>query len=298
MKHLRIAPFVALGLLALPAAGSPAGGQTEHGELEHEATRDLVAFVSRAAELVGQQGIGACDAFKQKGGEWLGDERYVFMLDMAGLGLCHPNASLEGRDLSDLRDPDGRLIMKLILRQLERGAGDGWVHYLWPRPGKTMLTWKTTYVREAAAPDGTAMVVAAGAYNLKMEKAFVVDRVTEAAELIESRGEAAFDVLRDKASGFRFYDAYVFVMSSEGKMLVNPGSPELEGTSVLEVADENGVRPGVEMLKVVTAQEEGWVSYRWPRPGDRRATPKQTFVTRVKVGSDQLVVGAGVYLTD
>ncbi len=296
-----------LGLLALPgspaggqtaATGSPAGGPTGHGELEHQATRDLVDFVTRAASRVSGEGAAACEAFKQPGGEWQAGERYVFVLDMKGQAICHPNQSLEGRDLSELRDPDGKPIMQLILRQLERGASDGWVHYLWPRPGKTVLTWKSTYVREAITPDGSAMVVGAGAYGLKMEKAFIVDRVTEAAELIEAQGKAAFDLLRDKAGGFRFYDAYVFVMSTEGTMLVNPPSPDLEGTSVLEVEDENGVRPGEEMLEVLAETDEGWVSYLWPRPGDKRASPKEAFVKKVKAGGEELVVGAGVYHSD
>ncbi len=290
MKHLRCIPKLGLlGLLVLSASGM---------ELEHQASRDLVGFVTRAADLIGKQGAAACDAFKKEGGEWLDGERYVFVLDTAGKAVCHPNPSLEGRDLSELRDPDGKPIMKLILRQLERGSGDGWVHYLWPQPGKTMLTWKSTYVREAAAPGGTAMVVGAGAYGLEMERAFVVDRVAEAVELIASEGEAAFDVLRDKAGGFLFYDAYVFVMSADGTMLVNPPSPELEGTSVLEVEDANGVRPGQEMLKVLAQKDEGWVSYLWPRPGDKRASRKEAFVRKVKAGGEELVVGAGIYHSD
>ncbi len=297
MKNCRsISMLILLSLLVSPAV--PAGERAGPVELEHQATRDLVDFVTRATALVGEKGAGACKAFKQPGGEWRADERYVFVLDMAGRAICHPNQSLEGRNLSELRDPDGKPIMQLILRQLERGASDGWVHYLWPRPGKTVLTWKSTYVREAAAPDGTAMVVGAGAYGLKMEKAFIVDRVSEAVELIETDGKAAFDVLRDKAGGFRFYDAYVFVMSTQGTMLVNPPSPELEGTSVLEVEDENGVRPGEEMLKVLAETEEGWVNYLWPRPGDKRASRKEAFVRKVKAGGEELVVGAGVYLTD
>jgi signal transduction histidine kinase len=295
MNPLRLVPHsVLLGLLGLGLLAVPAAGM----EFEHQATRDLVDFVSRAAGLVAKDGAAACDAFKQAGGEWRDGERYVFVLDLEGNAVCHPNPSMEGRNLSEVRDPDGKPIMKLILRQLERGAGEGWVHYLWPRPGKPVLTWKSTYVRQAATPDGGTLVVASGAYGLEMEKAFVVDRVREAAELIQSDGEQAFAVLRDKAGGFLFYDAYVFVMSKDGVMLVNPPSPELEGTSVLEVTDADGVRPGQEMLKVLSQTPEGWVSYLWPRPGDRRAVHKETFVTQVSSGGRELVVGAGIYPAD
>ena len=275
-----------VALLALPAGAL---------DLEHQASRDLVDFVTRAAERVAESGAGACEAFKRDGGEWREGERYVFVLDMQGNAICHPSPSLEGRNLSEVRDPDGKPIMKLILRQLERGASDGWVHYLWPRPGTSVLTWKSTYVREATAPDGTAMVVAGGAYNLEVEKAFVVDRVAEAAELLESEGRSAFGVLRDKSGGFRFLDTYVFVMGMDGVQHVNPAFPDLEGQSSLDIVDDDGVRPARAMIDLLADRGEGWVSYLWPRPGDKKPTRKQAFVRKVTVDGEAMVVGAGVY---
>ncbi len=291
-KHLyRVLSVVVIALLAVGAGGA---------ELEHQASRDLVAFVAGAADLVSKKGaVVACEAFSEQGGEWLAGERYVFVLDMAGTAICHPSQPiLQGRNLSEVRDPDGKPIMKLILRQLERGGEDGWVHYLWPRPGESVLGWKSTYVRRASGPDGTAMIVASGAYNLTLEKAFAVDRVEEAAELIERDGRAAFDVLRDKAGGFLFYDAYVFVMSTKGVMLVNPPQTELEGTETLEIADPQGVRPGQLMLELLSTESEGWVSYHWPRPGDLKPTRKETFVKKVTMGDEEMVVGAGIYLDE
>ena len=273
--------------LLVPAAGAI--------ELEHQASRDLVDFVTRAAELVAKSGARACEAFKQEGGEWLEGERYVFVLDRQGNAICHPNPSLEGRNLTEVRDPDGKPIMRLILRQLSRGASDGWVHYLWPRPGTSVLTWKSTYVREATTPDGAARVVASGAYGLEVEKAFVVDRVLEAAELVESDGREAFEVLRDKAGGFLFFDTYVFVMGMDGVQLVNPAFPDLEGKSSLDIVDENGVRPARAMIELLADNDEGWVSYLWPRPGDEKPSRKEAFVKKVTVDGTPLVVGAGIY---
>ncbi len=287
MNRLRVISLLACCALLAPAAGA--------AELEHQASRDLVDFVTRAAELVGKSGVHACDAFKQKGSEWLAGERYVFVLDMKGNAICHPNPSLEGRNLTEVRDPDGKPIMKLILRQLERGASDGWVHYLWPRPGKSMLTWKSTYVREATTPEGVAMVIGSGAYNLEVEKAFVIDRVDEAASLLESQGPAAFEVLRDKAGGFLFFDTYVFVMGMDGVQLVNPAFPDLEGKSSLDIVDTDGVRPAREMIDLLGRQDEGWVHYLWPRPGDEKPSRKEAYVRKVSVDGEPMVVGAGIY---
>ena len=44
--------------------------------------------------------------------------------------------------------------------------------------------------------------------------------------------------------------------------------------------------------------EEGWVSYLWPRPGDQRASRKEAYVRKVSSGGRELVVGAGIYLSD
>lgn len=280
-----------LSLLAL-AAGLPAV------ELEHAESRQLVDLVTRAGLLFGERGPVACDDFKRDGGEWRRGDAYVFVIDMEGEAVCHPaKPDLEGRNILEIRDPDGKPVVRLFLRQLARGSEDGWVHYLWPRPGRTVLGWKSTYVRRASAA-GVDYIVGSGAYDLEMEKAFVVDRVEEAVELLVAEGRAAFDVLRDKAGGFLFLDAYVFVMDAGGVMRVNPAFPEMEGQPALDIEDQEGTSPGREMLKLLETEDQGWVSYYWPRPDGTRAKAarKEAFVKKVRLGDDVLVVGAGVYL--
>lgn len=117
-----------------------------------------------------------------------------------------------------------------------------------------------------------------------------------AARLVARDGRAAFDVLRDKAGGFTFLDAYVFVMSFGGKMLVHPASPELEGRDVLGVRDPEGIYPGREMLALLETADAGWVEYFWPRPGAREPVFKETYVRKVEVDGEPLVVAAGVYV--
>ncbi len=288
MRNLRICSLLALTSLAFVAAAAAL-------EPEHEATRGLVDFVSRAAGHFGERGVDACADFKRQGGEWLHGDSYIFVIDMEGNTLCHPTRpSLEGRSIVEIRDPDGKPIVKLFLRQLAGDSKEGWVHYLWPRPGQSVLTWKSTYVRRVASA-GKDYVVGSGAYNLPMEKLFVVDRVEEAADLIARQGRAAFDVLRDKAGGFLFLDAYVFVMDTDGVMLANPAFPEMDGKPALDVQDQEGTYPGREMLALLETRDEGWVSYYWPRPGEARAAKKEAFVKKVTVGGEVLVVGAGVY---
>ena len=278
-------------LLAAPVSA------TERPAADHAQTRELIAFVERAAGLFEREGQGACDTFKNPEGRYRHGDEYVFVLGFDGKARCHAaSPELEGRDLFALHDADGKPIMELMLRQLEGGSSEGWVHYLWPRPADSVQTWKSTYLRRARSPDdGEDYIVAAGAYNLPMEKLFVVDRVEEAARLLTARGEAAFETLRSRSGGFIFLDAYVFVMSLEGKMLVHPFSPELEGRDVLGVHDPDGIYPGREMLELVESAAAGWVEYSWPRPERTEPVFKETYVRKVTMGERGVLIGAGVY---
>ncbi len=289
--HRKTSPLIVVSLLFLLICAANLGAQ----EAQYLETRRLIDLVSRATELFEQRGHEACAAFKEPDSEWLHDDVYVFVLDFGANAQCHP--TLEGRNLSEFRDADGRPIMELMLRQLRNGGSEGWVHYLWPRPGETVQGWKSTYLRRATCPEHDAeVIVAAGAYGLQLEKIFVVDRVEEAARLLAKEGEAAFDTLRSKSGGFLFYDAYVFVMTDEGTMLAHPATPELEGRSVLDVRDPDGVYPGREMLAALEDAESGWVEYFWPRPGDSEPIFKETYVRKVLTDAGVLVVGSGVYL--
>lgn len=266
-------------------------------EPEHQATRDLIDFVNRGAAEVERQGLAACEAFRKADGPWFHGEAYLFILDFDGGAHCHPaRPILEGRNLIELRDPDGKPIVDLFIRQLARGQAEGWVHYLWPRPGETVLTWKSSYVRRVQAPDGKPYIVGSGVYNLPMEKLFMVDRVEEAAALIWAEGKQAFATLRDRAGGFIFYDAYVFVMSEEGVELVNPAFPGLEGRNVVEeIQNPDGSYPARALLEAVAGKESAWAEYQWPRPNEEKLSRKLAYLKKVRVGDQVLIVGAGIY---
>ena len=289
----------ASGEAAAALAADRAAGETsaDHTPV-HAATRELLTLVHDAAALVAAEGVeGACAAFRTAGSRWLHDETYVFVIDLEGEALCHPDRpALEGRSLLELHDPHGKPIVSSFLRELADDK-DGWVHYLWPRPGEgTTFYWKSSYVEKTPTPGGGMVLVGSGVYGLPMERLFVVEQVDDAAELLAAEGEAAFATLRDRSSGFRFYDSYVFVMSPEGVQLVNAGFPDVEGQNLLDLTDQDGVVIGREILALLADREAGWVDYKWPRPGDEKAVGKSTYVRKVNLPDGRtLIVGAGIY---
>ena len=280
--------------MLLPLAATvAAAGQMEP---RYEETRELIAVVEDAAELVGAEGVAAaCARFKERGSRWFAGDDYVFVFGVDAITLCHPaRPSLEGRDQANLRDPRGRPIVQLMLRELE-AADDGWVHYLWPRPDERVFEWKTAYVRRGVDPDGNEVMVGSGRYQMTMEPFFVVEQVEDAIRLIRERGTGeAFAALRDRASGFLFYNAYVFILDENGTLLVNNAFPENEGKDLSDLEDSDG-KPFVREMLAVPAGESAWVDYKWPRPGDTWPSAKSSYVRNVEIRGQRLIVGSGVY---
>ena len=278
-------------LLALaPAAGADTMAP------RYDGTFELIGFVEDAVGLVESEGVeAACAQFRASGSRWFEGESYVFVLDMEGKAICHPaQPSLEGRDLNELRDPKGRPILDLMVRELST-SDEGWVHYQWPRPRERLFRWKTTYVRKAKPGGGAPVMVSSGRYQMEVEPFFVVEQVEDAIELIHAEGEeAAFARFRDPTSGFLFYSAYVFVLDEDGMLLVNNGTPENENKNLVELADIDGRLFVQEMLRV-PVDGSAWIHYKWPKPGDTRPSAKSSFVRRVDFDGRELVVGSGVY---
>ena len=298
MPRRRVLTVLTTAIAALLLT-TPLGAELPAVELpdpEYDETIELIELVEEAAQLVGEQGLDfACGEFRESGTRWFQDEIYVFVFDMQGNLLCHPaQPVLEGQALLELRDPYGKPIIETFVRELEGGNDTGWVHYLWPKPDSTTFRWKTSHIRRAVDPQGKEYIVGSGLYQMEMERFFAVEQVNDAVDLILEQGEEAFYTLRDRSTGFRFYDAYIFVLDPDGMMLVNVGFPDLEHGNVGALQDRTGKLFVQEMLTVAPG-ESIWVDYLWPKPGDTEASRKSSFLRRIEVDGREYIVGAGVY---
>ena len=280
---------------ATPTAPEPAPQRYEHAE-----TQALVSLVNDAARLIQSQGEGAFSTFRVTHSRWRQDETYIFVLDPSGNMLVHLDPAMEGKNQMGLKDVNGRPVIVGLLNATTAAPGkrEGWYHYQWPVPGGLLARWKSSYVREVSAPSGKRYVVGSGMYNDRMERAFVVDAVTNAANEVRQRGRAAFPLFYDPRGPFLVKDSYVFVFNPAGRELVNPAFPNLEGRNLLDLKDTQGKQLVRAMFDVVQTRGSGWVDYMWPKPGESVSTQKSTYVTRVNVDGDWLLVGCGVYLAD
>lgn len=296
-----VAALVMLGVLcAWASRGQENGARPVPLKYEYKETQELVALVTDAAKLVETKGEDAFAELRQADSRWRKGKTYVFVLDGRGTMVVHPDPALEGRDASNLKDVNGRPIVKGLLYAATSipGKPEGWYHYEWPVPQGLLPRWKSSYVRMVVAPSDKVYVVGSGVYNDRMERAFVVDMVKSAVGQIEAAGTTAFPMFREPTGPYFVKDAYIFVIDQRGTELVNPGFPNIEGRNLVDLKDTQGKQPIPEMLDVVQSAESGWVDYMWPKPGERVSTRKSAYVSKAKLNGSWVLVGAGVYLAD
>ncbi|MDZ7752004.1 MAG: EAL domain-containing protein [Gammaproteobacteria bacterium] len=155
-------------------------------------------------------------ALEQIGALRFGDGNYVWVIERTGLTLSHPDPAIEGRNILDLRDPDGRLVIRPILKQLET-ADEATHRYRFPRADLGEASDKLSFARDFA-PWG--WVIGGGIY-LDDVSAAVTTAKAKLAERLRAR-------LRQAELGG---DGFVFIFDGDRRLLVHP-DPAREGASL------------------------------------------------------------------
>ena len=92
--------------------------------------------------------VGQEQAFKDynQEGDYKNGEFYVIAQGMDGKIIFHGvNAKLIGRNLSGIKDTDGKQFIKDMITTA-KNDGKGWVSYKWPHPETKKIAQKHTYV--------------------------------------------------------------------------------------------------------------------------------------------------------
>lgn len=86
---------------------------------------------------------------------------YVFVYDLNGVCVAHgTNPKMVGKNLRDMRDRDGKYIIRAFIDVATSATGSGWVEYQWPNPTTDAVEPKAGYVERAGD-----LIVGAGIYK-------------------------------------------------------------------------------------------------------------------------------------
>ena len=162
-------------------------------------------------------------------------------------------------------------------------------------------TWAMAADEPAAANDEQAKIAkeseeaAAASAKTKPTPKMIVEKVNEAAKLLEAEGIQAFAKFKGKDSKFIFAGTYIWIHDMEGVMKMHPIKYKMEGNRLIGLKDAQGKLIFAEMNKIAREQGAGWIDYMWPKPGEKAPSKKISYVKLCKVGDQELVIGCGAY---
>ncbi len=153
-RWIKIGVFVVLGIWTAAVVSAA-----------EVATKDeCVSKLKAVAALAKEQGPEAAIAkVNDPKSEFTWKDTYVFLLDAeTGVTVAHPaNPKLIGKKMTGLKDSNGKMFFVEFLN-VANEKGEGWVDYLWPKPGATDPSPKSTYVLKIP---GCNLIAGAGVYQ-------------------------------------------------------------------------------------------------------------------------------------
>jgi signal transduction histidine kinase len=127
----------------------------------------------------------------------------------------------------------------------------------------------------------------------------IMAKVNKAAGLLKKEGSAAFPKFMGKGSDYLFAGTYIWINDLNGVILMHPIKNKLVGRNLTGIKDKTGKRFIAMGVQVAQEQGSGWIGYLWPKPGEKQASPKVSFVKKVNTPDGIMVLGCGVYdMTD
>ena len=137
----RFGTLVIAFCLALLAA-SPRSAAGSFGTPE-----EAKAMAEKAAELVRAEGLSPAWApLSDPVGEFRDRDLYVFVLDLRGFLLVHPNPAAVGSNGRLTQDPDGKFFVAEMIARAQAGEEAFWVTYRWPHPATGEVGVKRTWI--------------------------------------------------------------------------------------------------------------------------------------------------------
>ncbi|BAI81310.1 methyl-accepting chemotaxis protein [Deferribacter desulfuricans SSM1] len=168
------------------------------------------------------------------------------------------------------------------MAEICREKGEGFVDYLWPKPGKDKPQPKLSYVK-LFKPWG--WIIGTGIYVDDVEEQVKKQVLNYIAKMRYNNGSGYFWV---NSTDLPYPKMIMHPIAKQlnGKILDNPKYNVADGNENLFVA----------MVKVTQKSGDGFVRYKWPKPGNKKPQPKLSYVKRFEQWN--WIIGTGEYIDD
>jgi hypothetical protein len=129
----KIFAVMMMALATFVTTAGDAAAQASRGNIE-----EAKALVHKAREYIRKNGREKAFAeIDKRDGMFVDRDMYIYVYDSNLKNLAHGgNAKLIGKDLKDLRDPDGKLVNQGLLEAAQKGGGTYTFKFFNPASGK------------------------------------------------------------------------------------------------------------------------------------------------------------------
>ena len=205
-----------------------------------------------------------------------GKNGYFWINDTDAVMVMHPiKPQLNSKNLFSYKDKGGKQIFKEFA-SVAKANGDGFVDYVWPKPGFEKPQPKVSYVKLFEPYN---WVIGTGAY------------VDDVSAKIKKEALATINKMRYGKNG------YFWINDTSSKMIMHPIKPALNGKDLTNLKDKNGKFFFQEFVEISKKNKEGGlVPYLWPKPGFDKPQEKFSYVQLFEPWG--WVIGTGAYVDD
>ncbi len=196
---------------------------------------------------------------------------YFFAGNMQGISqLFVDKSELEGKNLSNMTDEDGRFVVKEMIA-LAKEKKEGFNQYRWTKPNQKGRTFpKLSFIKYF---EPYKWYIGTGEYLDDFKKdtqAGILDRISQ--------------IRYEK-------DGYIFAGQWDGVSLLEPE----KGRNMWNVQDENGVKIVQELIKAAKAGG-GYINYVLPKFKGHRSSPKISYASGIE--GWQWYIGTGQFIDE
>jgi len=205
-----------------------------------------------------------------------GKNGYFWINDTNAVIVDHPiKPALNGKDLSNFKDKGGKKIFTEFVK-VTASTGDGFVDYVWPKPGFEKPQDKVSYVKRFKPFN---WIIGTGEY------------VADVTENVQKEASEAIAQMKYGKSG------YFWINDSNHVIVAHGAKASLKGKNLVNLQDPNGKYLFQEIVKTANANVKGGlVTYMWPKPNFKEAKQKFSYVE--KFGPWDWIIGTGAYVDD
>ncbi len=133
---------------------------------ERATVSECISMCKKAAEMILEDRDAALAEIANPNGQFVWKDSYVFAMDLKGKMLAHPlmPGLMKMDSLLTVPDKNSKNPKMIFVEFVVLAAteGEGWVEYMWPRPGSDKVAIKETYIYHV--PE-TTIFVGAGIYR-------------------------------------------------------------------------------------------------------------------------------------